>query len=130
MGVKLYLLSGAAGDGPLDPEQGTADLVANGDLASLVCDCHGRGGPVMLTTGTAAGEETTAGLGAGGAGGAGGSVGGHGRCATAGAEETASASSAARAGGGCGGVAAGKHVWVLWLLLCWWGGLFDLFLLG
>jgi hypothetical protein len=114
--VKIYLLSRPAGNGPLDLQQGAADLVADGDLASVVCDCHGRcSGTMMLPAGAAAGEKATATLAAGGF------RGGHGTCTTAGAKETASSvvrtgsgsGSVARTGSGSGSVAtAGKHVCV------------------
>jgi hypothetical protein len=101
----MYLLSRAAGDGPLDLQQGAADLVADRNLPSVVRDCHGRRSMTMLTTG-AAREDTAATVGAGGFGS------GHGSCPATSAEETASG--AVRTGGGCGGVvAAGKHVWDL-----------------
>jgi hypothetical protein len=97
-----HLLSWPAGDGSLQPEQSTADLVADGGAALLVvvCDrawCHW--GVMMVPLGAM--EQTATSAVRACRGGSGSR-----RRTTPGAEETTDA--VVRAGGGCGSWAAGE----------------------
>lgn len=108
--IKPHLLARSSSDSPLDPEQRTADFVADGDVALLmvVCGYHRRGSSMMMATAGST-EQTTpttrvcrvcSVCGAGVTGGC------QGGCTTARAEKAASC--VMGAGGCCGGGSAGE----------------------